>query len=370
MYPLGMDLTAVEALVEKGISDALFPGAAYAVWHEGNWTKRYHGRYTYCPDDPKVDERVRWDVASLSKVVATTSLAMRMFERGAFRLDQPVAEILPGFGANGKETVTFRNLLLHDAGLIPDLPNRLIRTDAETIRRETLAQPLKTPPGEKMVYSDLSMISLAFALEHIEDKPFVTLVTDEVLRPVGMRDTGYSPWAKGERERCAPTSTVEPWRTDIRRMRLGDFGTARAFGDHPTYIQGEVHDPTAFVLGGVAGHAGIFSTLDDLCRFVQSLVEGRVAKTETVERFTKRNSEKSSRALGWDTKSETGSSAGSSFGPRSFGHTGYTGTSIWVDPDARLAAVLLTNRVHPNDEASLAKFRPAFHDEVFRAANP
>jgi CubicO group peptidase (beta-lactamase class C family) len=294
---------------------------------------------------------------------------MRLYERGRFALDQRVAEVLPPFGVNGKETVTFRNLLLHDAGLIPDLPNRLIRTDAETIRRETLAQPLKTQPGEKMVYSDLSMISLAFALEQIEDKPFVMLVTDEVLRPLGKRDTGYSPWAKGERDRCAPTSTVEPWRSDIRRVRLGNFGAARAFGDNPAYIQGEVHDPTAFVLGGVAGHAGVFATLDDLCRFVQSLMEGRVAKPGTVELFTKRNSDRSSRALGWDTKSE-GSSAGALFGPRSFGHTGYTGTSIWVDPDARLAAVLLTNRVHPNDEASLAKFRPAFHDAVFRAANP
>lgn len=364
-----MDLVAVDALVEKGIADTLFPGAAYAVLHEGKWSKRYHGRHTYCPDDPKVDEGVRWDVASLSKVVATTSVAMRLFERGRYTLDQRVAEVLPGFGANGKETVTFRNLLLHDAGLIPDLPGRLIRTDAETVRRETLAQPLKTAPGEKMVYSDLGMISLAFALEHIEDKPFVALVTEEVLRPLGMRDTGYSPWAKGERERCAPTSTVEPWRSDIRRMRLGNFGAARAFGDSPTYIQGEVHDPTAFVLGGIAGHAGIFSTLDDLCRFVQSLVEGRVAKRETVELFTKRNSERSSRALGWDTRTET-SSSGTRFGPRSFGHTGYTGTSIWVDPDAQLAAILLTNRVHPNDEASLAKFRPAFHDSVFRAANP
>jgi CubicO group peptidase (beta-lactamase class C family) len=364
-----MDLAAIDALVEKGISDTLFPGAAYAVWHEGKWAKRYHGRFSYCPDDRKVDESVRWDVASLSKVVATTSVAMRLYERGRYQLDQPVAGVLPGFGENGKESVTFRNLLLHDAGLIPDLPNRLIRTDAETVRRETLAQPLKTPPGEKMVYSDLSMISLAFALEHIEDKPFVSLVTEEVLRPLGMRDTGYSPWAKGDRERCVPTSTVEPWRSDIRRMRLGNLGAARAFGDNPAYIQGEVHDPTAFVLGGVAGHAGVFSTLDDHCRFVQGLMEGRVAKPETVELFTKRNSERSSRALGWDTRTET-SSSGTLFGPRSFGHTGYTGTSIWVDPDARLAAVLLTNRVHPNDEASLAKFRPLFHDSVWRATHP
>ncbi|RYG26987.1 class A beta-lactamase-related serine hydrolase [bacterium] len=363
-----MDLVAVDALVEKGISDALFPGAAYAVWHEGKWSKRYHGRTTYCPDDRAIDERVLWDVASLSKVVATTSVAMRLYERGKYGLDDPVAKVVPGFGQNGKEEVTFRNLLLHDAGFIPDLPNRLIRTDAETVRRETLAQPLKTPPGEKMVYSDLGMISLAFALEQIEDEPFVSMVTDEVFRPLGMCDTGYSPWAKGERERCAPTSTVEPWRSDIRRMRLGNFGAARVFGDNPTYIQGEVHDPTAFVLGGVAGHAGVFSTLDDLSRFVQSLMEGRVAKPETVELFIKRNSEKSSRALGWDTRTET-SSSGTLFGPRSFGHTGYTGTSIWVDPDARLAAVLLTNRVHPNDEASLAKFRPAFHDAVWQVAH-
>ena len=368
-YPGGMNLTAVESLVEKGIVDGLFPGAAYAVWHDGKWTKRYHGRFTYCPDDPKVDDRSRWDLASLSKVVATTSVAMRMFERGDYALDETIATVLPAFVANGKEAVTFRNLLLHDAGLIPDLPGRLIQTDAETVRRETLAQPLRTAPGEKMVYSDLGMISLALALSEKAGKEFAVLVTDEVFRPLGMRDTGYSPWAKGERERCPMTSIVEPWRRDIRRVRLGNFGAARVFGEEPTYIQGEVHDPTAMVLSGVAGHAGVFATLDDLTRFVQALMEGRIAKPETVTLFTTRASDKSSRALGWDTKSES-SSAGTLFGPRSFGHTGYTGTSIWVDPDAKLAAVLLTNRVHPNDAVSLAKFRPAFHDALWQAAFP
>ena len=364
-----MNLAAVDALVEAGIADATFPGAAYAVWWEGRWSLRYRGRFTYCPDDPAVDASSRWDLASLSKVVATTTIAMRLFERGEFALDEPVARVLPEFGANGKERVVFRNLLLHDAGLIPDLPARSIQTDAETVRRETLAQTLKTPPGERMLYSDLGMIALAWALEARTGKPFAVLATEETFRPLGMRDTGYSPWAKGERDRCPMTSTVEPWRSDMRRMRLGNFGADRAFGESPAYIQGEVHDPTAFVLGGIAGHAGVFATLDDLTRFVQALVEGRVAKMETVARFTTRASDKSSRALGWDTKLGT-SSAGTLFGPRSFGHTGYTGTSIWIDPDARLAAILLTNRVHPNDATSLAKFRPAFHDAVWRATHP
>lgn len=358
-----MNLAAVDALVEKGIAEGTFPGASYAVWSKGEWAKRHHGRFTYCPDDRKVDGAARWDVASLSKVVATTSLAMRLYERGAYGLDQPVAEALPEFRM---PNVTFRNLLVHDSGLIPDLPGRMIQTDAETVMRETLAGPATQPPGDKMVYSDLGMITLATALARLAGKEFSMAITDEVLRPLGMRDTGYSPWAKGERERCVPTSKVEPWRAAMRKKRLGEFGAARAFGD-AVYIQGEVHDPTAFVLGGVAGHAGIFATLDDLCRFVQSLMEGRVASSETVASFTRRNSERSSRALGWDTKSASGSSAGPLFGPRSFGHTGYTGTSIWGDPDARLAAILLTNRVHPTDEASLTKFRPTFHDEVVRA---
>lgn len=364
-----MDLTAVEALAEKGIADAIYPGVAYGIWHEGKWTKRYHGRFTYCPDDRAVDDRTLWDVASLSKVVATTSVAMRLYDRGLFRLDDPVAKVLPEFGNNGKESVTFANLLRHDAGLIPDLPGRQIRTDAETVRRETMAQTLKTRPGEKMVYSDLGMMTLAWALARIAEREFVTLVSEEVLRPLGMADSMYSPWAKGERERCAPTSKVEPWQFDMRRVRLGNLGTARVFGDEAIYIQGEVHDPTAFVLGGVAGHAGLFSTLDDLSRFVQSLMEGRVAKPETVSLFTRRQEEKSSRGLGWDTKS-TGSSAGTLFGPSSFGHTGYTGTSIWVDPDARLAVILLTNRVHPTDEASIGKIRPFFHDAVWQATHP
>lgn len=365
-----MDLTVVDALVRGGIADAVFPGAAYAVGRGGRWIARCQGRFTYCPDDAKVDASARWDLASLSKVVATTSVAMRLVERGILGLDETVASVLPEFGANGKGSVTFRNLLLHDAGLIPDLPARLIQTDAETVRRETLAQPAKTAPGERMVYSDLGMMTMAFALEKLTGEALATLATQEVFRPLGMRDTGYSPWAKGERERCPMTSTVEPWRKDLRRVRLGNLGSARAFGDDPAFIQGEVHDPTACVLGGVAGHAGVFATLDDLCRFVSSLVEGRLAKPETVARFTTRNSARSTRGLGWDTKSETGSSAGTLFGARSFGHTGYTGTSIWIDPDARLAAVLLTNRVHPSDHASVAAFRPAFHDAVWRAAFP
>ena len=329
------------------------------MFHEGKWERRYHGGFTYCPDDSRVDAASRWDLASLSKVVATTTVAMRLFEQGLYTLDEPVAKVLPEFGGNGKEAVTFRNLLLHDAGLIADLPGRLIRTDAETVRRETLAQPLKTAPGAKMVYSDLGMISLALALSSLAEREFSTLVTDEVFRPLGMRDTGYSPWAKGERERCPMTSPVESWRSDIRRKRLGNIGAARVFGESPVYIQGEVHDPTAFVLGGVAGHAGVFANLSDLTRFVQALMEGRVAKRETVALFTARSSERSSRALGWDTNAGK-SSAGSLFGPGSFGHTGYTGTSIWIDPTAGLAAILLTNRVHPNDEASLGRFRPAF----------
>ena len=359
-----MDLSAVDTLVEKGIADAHFPGAAYAVWADGHWHTAYRGRFTYCPEDRAVDAAARWDLASLTKVVATTSVAMRLYEHGAYKLDQPVVEVLPEFA---NPAVTFRNLLVHDSGLIPDLPNRQIQTDADTVLRETLKAPSTGKPGENMVYSDLGMIALATALARLSDRELSVLVTDEVLKPLGMRDSGYSPWAKGERERCPMTSTIEPWRAEMRRKRLGEHGAARAFGPDAAFIQGEVHDPTAFVLGGAAGHAGLFATLDDLTRFVQSLMEGRVAMPETVRLFTTRDSERSTRGLGWDTKGGAGS-ANTLLGPRAFGHTGYTGTSIWVDPDARFAAILLTNRVHPNDAASLAQIRPAFADAAWQAA--
>ena len=355
----------MDALVEKGIADALFPGAAYAIWSEGRWTARYFGRFTYCPESRKVDAGALWDVASLTKVVATTSVAMRLYERGLWRLDEPVKEVFTEFAS---PTITFRNLLLHDSGLIADLPARTIQTDAATVYRETLAAPTSCAPGERTIYSDLGMIVLGLALSRLAGKELSVLVSDEVLRPLEMRDAVFSPWAKGEREPCVVTERLEPWRVATRERRLGAAGAVRVFGEHPDYIQGEVHDPTAFVLGGVAGHAGLFATLDDLTGFVQGLMEGRVAKPETVAIFTTRASVRSSRALGWDTRSATGSSAGSRFGPRSFGHTGYTGTSIWVDPDARLAAVLLTNRVHPTAAKTLNEFRPAFHDEVVRAS--
>jgi CubicO group peptidase (beta-lactamase class C family) len=175
-----------------------------------------------------------------------------------------------------------------------------------------------------------------------------------------MGSTTYRP----EIKRSAPTESVEPWRAELRRLR----GQSRLEGQ--IFIQGEVHDPTATVIGGVAGHAGLFSTLDDLVKYMTFLQKGGIVKLGTIREFTRRQDPKSTRALGWDTKSPEGSSAGTKFGPRSFGHTGYTGTSVWCDPDRGLFAILLTNRVHPTSEnTKIIPFRGRFHDAVWEAVH-
>jgi CubicO group peptidase (beta-lactamase class C family) len=232
--------------------------------------------------------------------------------------------------------------------------------------------------GSQTVYSDLSMILVAEAIERITNQSLDDFVKERIFQPLGMVRTGFFRQAesnfvgKALRSECGPTETIEPWRRQLRLERYGPEGSANLFGKNPRYIQGEVHDPTATVLDGVAGHAGLFSTIQDLTRFLTHYMnrESSIVQPEVWDLFTKQQNPKSTRGLGWDTKSPEGSSAGTKFGPNSYGHTGYTGTSIWVDPDARLFAILLTNRVHPTSEnAKLLAFRPKFHDQCWELLN-
>jgi CubicO group peptidase (beta-lactamase class C family) len=369
-----MNLDVAEGVVRDSIKDGAFPGAAFAVYHKGEFETRYFGRETYCPESKDIDANSLWDLASLTKVVATTSVAMMLFDRGQLVLDKPLMSVIPEFLGAGKEAVTFRNLLLHDAGLMPDL----LKIESYFSRHEILeavyAAPLEYPTGSKMVYSDLSMILLAEAMHRISGESLDVYASKNLFDPLGMKDTDFSPRGlhrkTGETnpevtERCVPTELLDPWRVELRNRRFTAPEQSRLFGKSPAYIQAEVHDPTAAVLEGVAGHAGLFSTLSDLIRFMIGLTEGKFAKLSTVADWTRCQSALSSRALGWDTKSAP-SSAGTLFGDKTFGHTGYTGTSIWCDPDQNLFAILLTNRVHPSsDNNKIRLVRPAFHDAVF-----
>lgn len=367
-------MTKLKQLLNDAITDGVFPGASYYVRRNGRVEQGHVGRQTYCPDSKPIDEHTIWDLASVSKVVSTTTLTILAVQRGVLNLDWPVAKVIPEFGVNDKQDVLFRNLMVHNSGLIAF---RAYYKSCRT-RQEVLAQvyeeKLTYATGSKTVYSDLSMILMDEALTRITGKSLNQQFRDKVATPLGLTQTGYFndglPTMIGavDRKNCAPTERTEEWRRTMRRLRHGDLGAVRFFGNDPECIQGEVHDPTATAMGGVAGHAGLFSNLNDLARFVEDFCASRprLVGAEIRDEFARRQSELSTRALGWDTKSETGSSAGTKLGPKTYGHTGFTGTSLWIDPDSGNFGILLANRVHPTaDNQKMLSFRSRFYDAAF-----
>ena len=349
----GMDgdlLWKVDSLISASISDGAFPGAAVAVGRNGILAKLdAYGYYTYEKRVP-VTTRSRFDLASLTKVVATTTGAMKLYEDGKLNLDARVVDYLPEFGQGGKSDVRIRHLLTHSAGLIPFRAfHREGITTREALIDTIMAEKLLYEPGTESRYSDLGMISLALVIEEITDRPFAEWMEDNVFQPLGMTDTGY-------RGHISDSAIVPTELDESFRRRL---------------IQGEVHDETAWILGGVSGNAGLFSTAEDLSKFAFMLVNDgfvngiQFLKPETIRTFTKpQDPDVHTRALGWDTISPDGfTSAGEHFGPNSFGHTGYTGTSIWIDRDQDLFVILLSNRVHPTREnGKIVQVRPKLAD--------
>jgi CubicO group peptidase (beta-lactamase class C family) len=298
---------------------------------------------------------------------------MILVQSGRFDLEWPVAKIIPEFAQNGKEHINFRNLMVHDSGLVPFRPYHLTCSEPSQVMASIYMEPLTYEPGTKSEYSDLGMILIAEAIQRLTDEPLDEFLKREVFATLGMKHTGFlrrdshSFIDQVNRSDCAPTEIVEDWRTNLRLRRYGAEGMVEIFGDRPTYIQGEVHDPTATVLGGVAGHAGLFSTIRDLGLFLKALMSNHrfMINPDVLKMFTSRQQEQSSRALGWDTKSAEGSSAGFKFGSKSFGHTGYTGTSIWCDPEKHMFSVLLTNRVCPTSKnTKILEFRRRFNEQM------
>jgi beta-glucosidase-like glycosyl hydrolase/uncharacterized protein YbbC (DUF1343 family) len=306
--------------------------------------------------DGLLDEFVEegaFDLASLTKVVATTTMAMILVDEGRLDLDEKVQDFLPLFQGPGKEEITVRHLLTHRSGVDWWAPLYEELQGPEAYLRHIQAMELAYEPGTDYKYSDLGMILLGEILARVAGQPLDEFVRERVFEPLQMNDTLFRP-GEDLLPRIAPTE-FDDWRGRL--------------------VRGEVHDENAFALGGIAPHAGLFSTAGDLSRFVQMLVNGgvlehhRIVSRGTVELFTRKAGDgESTRALGWDTKSPEKSTAGSYFSPRSFGHTGFTGTSIWVDPDRELFVILLTNRVHPTRENQLIrKARPAVADAVVNA---
>ena len=345
---------AVDKVINKAVEDKSFPGAVVLVWKDGKTIyEKAFGNYTYDSSSPKIKTNTLFDLASLTKVVATTTAAMICYDRDLFTLDDKVTKYIPEFGVNGKDNITIKNLLIHNSGLPAwkKFYGRDLKYD--DVINEIYSSELEYKTGEKTVYSDLGIITLGKIIEKVSGKTLDVFCKDEIFIPLKMNETFYNP-DDSLKKLCAPTETDNYW-----RMKT---------------LQGEVHDETSAMLNGVAGHAGLFSTADDLAKLMSVLLnKGKInqkifIQQSTIELFTKRVSKESTRAIGWDTKSDSGSSAGKYFSKNSFGHTGYTGTSIWADPDRNLFVVFLTNRVYPTREnTKIQKVRPQLHNAVIKS---
>ena len=337
-------------ILDRAVADSAFPGA-YAVVGTSKGIIADHGagRIDWAPDAPVPTASTVWDLASLTKVVSMTSAMESLVDRGLVALDAPVRRYLPEFTGRGKERVTVRHLLTHSSGLPSWRPLHKEADTPEARRALVLATPLDTAPGIRYVYSDLGAITLGFLIERVTKQPLDAYVAARVFQPLGMRDTRYRP-DSSLLARIAPTE-IDPWRQ--------------------RHLRGEVHDENAFALGGVSAHAGLFSTGHDLARLARMYLNGgaldgrRFVARRTLDRFTRvQDTTISRRALGWETP--TGSnSAGRYLGPRAFGHTGFTGTSMWMDPERDLFVILLTNRVNPSRQNTrISRVRVALADAV------
>lgn len=347
------------AILEQAIEDSVFPGAQVAIVHDNKLlASRGFGRQTYDPGSPSVTTATIYDLASVTKVAATTVSAMRLWERGKLLLDVPVKSYIPEFRGGAKDSVTLRHLLTHSGGTHwwTDLWNHA--KNKEEALEYIYNLPLDYAPGDSMIYSDLGIIMVGKILEVITGQPLDTLADRLIFRPMGMKNTLFNP-PKELLPRIAPT----------------EIGGSMNRG----LIHGDVHDENTSFLGGVSSHAGLFSMAEDLAALAQMLINGgiyrhhRFFSPETVKYWTRRQHmpEWSTRALGWDTPSEHGSLAGDYFSPGSFGHTGFTGTSIWIDPNRKIAIILLTNRVHPTRErGGIGQVRRNFHNAVMKALLP
>jgi len=347
-------------VIEAAVKDKAFPGATLAIGYRGRVSLHAFGKFSYDANSASVNTDTMYDIASLTKVVGTTTITEKLVE-GDFPvpldLDAKVERYLPewisGSQPEWRHRVTVRHLLTHTSGL-PAFKEywRTSKGKQDTLNR-IFVEPLEYEPGTKMIYSDLGIILLAEIIHRLTGKALDVLTHDNIFSPLGMNHSMYLPPKK-------IWPTIAPTEIDNQlRHRL---------------IQGEVHDENAFAIGGVSGHAGLFSTAPDLAAFCQMLLNGgvyahqRIVRRATIAQFTvPQELSNHTRTLGWVVPSE-GGFMGHFYGPHSFGHTGFTGTSIHIDPDRQLFVVLLTNRVHPTREnMKIAKVRVALHDAVMQS---
>jgi serine-type D-Ala-D-Ala carboxypeptidase len=340
-------------LIQQAIADRVFPAASVAITYQGNLVGlKAFGRFTYEPDSPAATTATIFDLASVTKVVATTSMAMMLYERGLLDLDLPVVAVVAEFAGEDprRDAVTLRMLLAHSSGL-PAYEKLFMRVKTrDELFSAAFATPLTANPGAKTEYSDIGFIILGAALERIAEESLDRFCQHEVFGPLAMTHTAFNPPSAWQAS-IAPTANDQSFRHRI--------------------IQGEVQDENAGVMGGVAGHAGVFASAEDLAIFAHAMLSGGrpILRPETLAVFTRRESSPptTSRALGWDTPSSP-SQSGKYFSSNSFGHLGYTGTSLWIDPGRHLSITLLTNRTWPDcSNQAIKQLRPKFHDAVIES---
>jgi CubicO group peptidase (beta-lactamase class C family) len=323
-------LQKIDQVVARAIRAGGFPGGVVVIGRRGAsvWEKGF-GNLTWSGRSPVEPTESIYDLASLTKVVGTTTAIMILYDQGKIVLEDPVSKYLPSFSGGLKDEITVQQLLEHRSGLPAGRDLWRLALTPDEARQAVIDTPLECEPGRCLIYSDLGPALLGFIIEAVSGQRLDVFIQKHVFDPLGMRETYFRPhWTL--RDRIAPTDLTPPRGYPLR---------------------GEVHDENAFALGGVAGHAGLFSTASDLSVFAQMMLNRgelngvRIVSDSTVDLFTTKTLSRGTRALGWDTCGHDGS-CGKYLSERSYGHTGYTGTSMWIDPDREMFVILLTNRVH------------------------
>ncbi len=353
-------LARMDAVINASIEKKELPGAVVLVARHGKvvWRKAYGARAVE-PQREAMTLDTIFDLASLTKVVATTTSIMILVEQGKVRLSDPAVQFIPEMKGEGRDAITIEQLMTHMSGFAPDFDLRDRWTGYDEAIKRLYREPLRTTPGTRFVYSDINYIALGEVVHRVSAMTLDEFARRNIFVPLGMRDTGFNP-AASQRSRIAPT--------EKRRGQMNYLGDSSADvgAEGEKWLRGQVHDPTSFRMGGVAGHAGLFSTANDLAIFCQMLLNGgvyngiRILSPMTIATMTRPRAVSetgAARGLGWDLATTFSSNKGDLFPMGSFGHTGFTGTSIWIDPASDSFVIFLSNRVHPDGKGDVGPLR-------------
>lgn len=353
-------LALMDSVIQEAINQHKLPGAVVLVGRKGKvvWQKSYGARVVDPVREPMSVDTI-FDLASLTKVVATATSIMILVERGRVRLTDPVSVYIPELKGDGRERITIEDLMIHKSGYAPDFDLREQWVGYDEAIKRLIEEPLRTPPGTRFVYSDINYIALGEVVRRVSGTTLDQFAQKNIFQPLGMRDTGFRP---------PPSLSTRIAPTEKRRGQLNYLGDseANAGADANVWLRGQVHDPTSFRMNGIAGHAGLFSTANDLAIYCQMILNGgqyrgiRILAPTTVAEMTRPRlvtSTGGTRGLGWDIDTTFSTNRGDLFPLGSFGHTGFTGTSIWIDPASEMFLIFLSNRVHPDGKGDVGPLR-------------